>query len=369
MPSLEENRTKWAEHPWEREGHEWSPGGTAAGGEMFWWRGLLPRLHRHLPAGRVLEIGPGFGRWTSHLAEYADAMLLVDLTERCIEHCRRRFADRSNIQCFQNDGVSLDMIEDRSVDFVFSFDSLVHAEAAVIREYLHQLARKLKPGGTGFIHHSNLAALATDDGKVPSWIAEKNWRAESMSAQLFREYCRQAGLICTTQEVINWIGRRRNDQHQIYGLGIAMTDAVSMFRLPVDTLTHHAATGDPTLVYVNPLFVHEWRQITVLVELYGRRVPRQGDHFSGGEQAFSAKVRALSQRLKTFLSAAHRRVTATREHAETLFRDRFYANQVRRREPILNSLLQHRCPDCRSALDSGDCCRRCHAQFFYPRPR
>jgi hypothetical protein len=57
-----------------------------------------------------------------------------------------------------NDGRSLDMIEDESIDFVFSFDSLVHADSGTVRSYMLQIARKLRFSGTGFIHHSNLGA-------------------------------------------------------------------------------------------------------------------------------------------------------------------------------------------------------------------
>jgi hypothetical protein len=102
----DENYVRWTEHPWSREGHEWSPGGTIAGGTMFWWRGLLPRVHRHLPADYMLEIAPGFGRWTTHLVPHAKRLVIVDLTERSIEHCRRRFADKSHIECWTNDGES-----------------------------------------------------------------------------------------------------------------------------------------------------------------------------------------------------------------------------------------------------------------------
>jgi hypothetical protein len=48
------------------------------------------------------------------------------------------------------------MVPDDSIDFVFSFDSLVHAEADVMQAYLNQLVRKLKLNGVGFIHHSNI---------------------------------------------------------------------------------------------------------------------------------------------------------------------------------------------------------------------
>ncbi len=52
------------------------------------------------------------------------------------------------------------MVADGSIDFVFSFDSLVHAEEDVIRSYLDQLGQKLRPDGVGFLHHSNLGEYA-----------------------------------------------------------------------------------------------------------------------------------------------------------------------------------------------------------------
>jgi len=67
------------------------------------------------------------------------------------------------------------MIQDKSIDFVFSFDSLVHAEAKVIEAYLNQLAMKLSQNGIGFIHHSNLGkyqqAFSLID-KIPSEFRE-----------------------------------------------------------------------------------------------------------------------------------------------------------------------------------------------------
>ena len=80
----------------------------------------------------------------------------MDLSSKCIESCKQRFAYASHISYHINDGRSLDMIENRSIDFVFSFDSLVHAEADVLESYLDQLSNKLKPHGVGLIHHSNL---------------------------------------------------------------------------------------------------------------------------------------------------------------------------------------------------------------------
>ena len=41
----------------------------------------------------------------------------------------------------------LPMVEESSIDFVFSFDSLVHVEAETLAAYLSELARVLKPDG------------------------------------------------------------------------------------------------------------------------------------------------------------------------------------------------------------------------------
>ena len=147
----------------------------------------------------------------------ANPLAVVDLAEECIKACQQRFAADSHISYYVNDGKSLAMIQDKSIDFVFSFDSLVHAEAEVIETYLNQLARKLSQNGVGFIHHSNLGkyqqALALID-KIPSefrelvinriFLASTHWRAGSMTAELFEHYCDQAGLHCISQELVNW---------------------------------------------------------------------------------------------------------------------------------------------------------------------
>ena len=57
-----------------------------------------------------------------------------------------------------NDGHSLPMVGDTSIDFAFSFDSLVLVEADTLARYLSELARVLKPDGVAFLHHSNFGA-------------------------------------------------------------------------------------------------------------------------------------------------------------------------------------------------------------------
>jgi hypothetical protein len=114
------------------------------------------------------------------------------------------------------------MIPDRSIDFVFSFDSLVHVPRDTVAAYLHQLADKLRDDGLGFIHHSNLGEYASPVLKRLPRRARKlltkakvldqdHQRASDMTAELFRSYCTAHGLKCVCQELVNWRGRRLID--------------------------------------------------------------------------------------------------------------------------------------------------------------
>jgi len=72
---------------------------------------------------------------------------------------------------------SLAVAADRSIDLVFSFDSLVHAERDVIGGYLNEFARVLADDGVAFIHHSNTGAYE------PGTYDPHNihWRATTVS--------------------------------------------------------------------------------------------------------------------------------------------------------------------------------------------
>src|ERR1700761_8574095 len=146
MPSLSQNLAVWGEtYDWSHRGDEWS---EAWGGVTYqWWTTLFPRLQGYLPAGRILEIAPGYGRWTHFLKDLCDELIIVDIAQGAIDHCRQRFADEPHIHAHVNDGTSLSMAADRSIDLVFSFDSLVHAEAEIMSGYLVELARILAPDG------------------------------------------------------------------------------------------------------------------------------------------------------------------------------------------------------------------------------
>jgi len=230
MPTLEQNLQAWtSSYGWTQQGEEWSS--TWGGSEAQWYGSILPRIRAFIPTDTILEIAPGFGRWTHFLKQGCSHLTVVDLAENCIEVCRQRFATDSHITYCVNDGKSLAMIPESSIDFVFSFDSLVHAEADVMESYLHQIAKKLTPDGVGFIHHSNLGEFGARSHWIENipkklrqlltekgWLEGDHWRAYSMTAKIFDEYCERAGLQCIGQELVNWGTRKLIDCFSVFTL-------------------------------------------------------------------------------------------------------------------------------------------------------
>ncbi len=241
-------------YDWKHAGEEWS--GPWGSSETQWFGAILPRIRDCLPAERILEIAPGFGRWTHYLKDYCQELWIVDRAADCIDACRRRFAADSHVKCYLNDGLSLPMIPDASVDFVFSFDSFVHTDRQVTEAYLRELGTKLKIGGKGFIHHSNFGHYANSarerlpraltkpliKARILDWEHHRN---PGMSAELFRALCAQRGLHCISQELINWRGRR-------------LIDCFSLL-----TRRSDPTNEKPTRIKRNPNFMREAERIRV----------------------------------------------------------------------------------------------------------
>ena len=68
MPTLSWNLQQWNKHyGWSAAGDAWSAVWSSANHECFGT--LLPRIHPYLPAQTILEIPPGYGRWTQYLKD------------------------------------------------------------------------------------------------------------------------------------------------------------------------------------------------------------------------------------------------------------------------------------------------------------
>ena len=173
--SVAENELKWNHYSWERGENEWTQ-------SEEWKNSVIEHVMlENIPPGHVVvEIGPGFGRWTRKLIEISERLIAVDVTEKCIAHCKKLFADNKNVEFHINDGRSLDMIADDSVDFVWSFDVFVHIEPPDIEHYLREFQRILKDDGIAIIHHG--IAGKTDFG----------WRS-SLTSKVFSDLLEKHG--------------------------------------------------------------------------------------------------------------------------------------------------------------------------------
>jgi len=120
LPTETQNRQIWSAYAWSERGDEWSAhfGGTGA----MWLRIVLPGISAFFPARRILEIGPGFGRWNQYLVNGCEELFLVDVSQKCIDACSERFREDSQVKCFLNDGNDLSMLADQSLsqDWVVS---------------------------------------------------------------------------------------------------------------------------------------------------------------------------------------------------------------------------------------------------------
>jgi SAM-dependent methyltransferase len=208
MPTLAENKSTFDySYTWPSGGDEWS---QAWGTAQAQWAGCLyPRIFPFLK-GRILEIAPGHGRWTQFLRCHCTELIGIDLAVTCVNTCRARFKSDPQLHFEIGDGSTLSMVANRSIDFAFSFDSLVHAEADILESYILELARVLKTNAIAFLHHSNAGTLAERsiwDKLQRRWAGvplDVHGRAQSMTAKTMRKFAERAGMSCVQQELVPW---------------------------------------------------------------------------------------------------------------------------------------------------------------------
>jgi ubiquinone/menaquinone biosynthesis C-methylase UbiE len=99
--SIESNGVLWNSYDWITEGEEWT-------NDVIKFRGLNPTewknalidemMFKHIKENStILEVGPGAGRWTKILHLYAKTLILADVSETCLEICKKSFEGSTNI--------------------------------------------------------------------------------------------------------------------------------------------------------------------------------------------------------------------------------------------------------------------------------
>jgi SAM-dependent methyltransferase len=183
------------------------------------WDTIIYPIIKDLDFSSVLDLACGHGRNSEYLRRLTKQLHLVDVNQSCIDACRERFGDELDGTRFfyhVTDGNHLRMIPRGSISLVYTWDSMVHFDKLVVKDYVNDICRVLKPGGSAFLHHSNYGATAPDS----DWAHNTGTRSD-MSSELMRSYAREAGLEVVRQDI----------QGLKEGWGIDGLDCVSVLRL------------------------------------------------------------------------------------------------------------------------------------------
>lgn len=205
MATLKANKKYYEDYDWSSGGEEWSEpwGGTRS----MWLASIYPRISKFLPAPTIIEIGAGHGRIARILHAFATSQLvLFDIVDDCLTVCKKKFESSSKTVCRKTDGYNLDGVDDNSVDFIFSFYSLVGSDKKIITGYMQEFDRVLSDDGAAFIHHSN-AGMYFDPDKPETdkrLLLLAAYRDMTIDAAEVQEIAASCNLSCIKQECINW---------------------------------------------------------------------------------------------------------------------------------------------------------------------
>jgi len=156
------------ENAWDEYSRAWenlAPGHSALGEEwgttqlstQIFEKFLLP----HVTGARVLEIGPGGGKYSALVAPRCATLTCVDVSQEMLNRVAKRLEGDTKLRTIKVDGMDVHQVADESIDFAFSIDVFVHLDLEDVYAYLREMHRMLIPGGHIVLH---LASLMSRDG-------------------------------------------------------------------------------------------------------------------------------------------------------------------------------------------------------------
>jgi ubiquinone/menaquinone biosynthesis C-methylase UbiE len=183
----------WKDSPYYSDAEPWT--------FVFWDAGTTFRtLFGRLDTTATLELACGHGRHGEKSASACGHLYLMDIHEANIEFCRSRLANFANVECLVSNGYDFQPLLEASLTAIYCYDAMVHFSPDLVKSYLLDTARVLKPGGRALYHHSNhLAPLDRHYGLNPH-------ARNHMSKELFAQYASEASLQVVEQIVIPWGG-------------------------------------------------------------------------------------------------------------------------------------------------------------------
>lgn len=106
----------------------------------------------------VLEMGCGVARIGKLLAPHCKKWIGVDIADNMIEVAKERLKEFDNVEFYALARNDLSCIPDNSVDKAYSVAVFCHLDKEDLYNYLKEMYRILKPGGTMYVETWNLAS-------------------------------------------------------------------------------------------------------------------------------------------------------------------------------------------------------------------
>uniref|UniRef100_A0A8C5GVR6 phosphoethanolamine N-methyltransferase n=1 Tax=Gouania willdenowi TaxID=441366 RepID=A0A8C5GVR6_GOUWI len=116
----------------------------------------VPEILSMLPSlsgCRVLELGAGIGRYTSHFLTMAEHVTAVDFMESFVEKNKENNGHHNNATFIQADVTKLE-IPNNSIDFIFSNWLLMYLSDEELKSLMEKMLHWLRPGGFLFFRES-----------------------------------------------------------------------------------------------------------------------------------------------------------------------------------------------------------------------
>ena len=183
----------WAASRYYVEAEQWT--------HLFWAESTpFRRFFNRLDLTSVVELACGHGRHAANIVRAAGSITMIDIFDQNLEACRNRLGGYPNVSFVKGDGSTFRPVEDNSTTAVFCYDAMVHFSPEMVRAYLEDAARILRPGGMALFHHSNYPA-------PPDRHYGKNPHARNhMTLALFAGMAEHAGLPVTEAVTLPWGG-------------------------------------------------------------------------------------------------------------------------------------------------------------------
>lgn len=150
----------------------------------------------------VLDFACGKGRIAEFIRNKCRSLICCDISKEAIDSCKERFKKFENVKYIVGKENKIDL-ESSSIDFIYSWDAMVHFSYKNIDRYLCEFFRIVKPGGYVFIHHSNLLNEDSIKEKSELWFENIHCRS-NIGKEDVQFLAIKHGFEVKCQEIIGW---------------------------------------------------------------------------------------------------------------------------------------------------------------------